>query len=104
MDEEMRKLCERVCIEYCENGIISEDLYKTFMKEHSNLRYPDIEKANAFMRDFIDRYIKEHDLSWRCNRYLYGEAYGFKIFTEIDELPKNGHFGFVPFEIIKCER
>lgn len=44
MDEEMRKLFERVCIEYCESGIISEDLYKTFMKKHSNLRYPDMEK------------------------------------------------------------
>lgn len=104
MNEEMRKLCERVCIEYCESGIVSEDLYKTFMKEHSNLRCPDMEKADAIMRDFIDRYIKEHNLSWRCNQYLYGEAYGFKIFTEIDEPPKNGHFGFVPFEIIKYER
>ena len=90
MDEEMRKLCERVCIEYCENGIISEDLYKTFMKEHSNLRYPDMEKANAFMRDFIDRYIKEHDLSWRCTGIFMGKLMDLRFLLRLMSSQKTG--------------
>lgn len=88
MDESAKQLCEKVCVEYCENGYVSEPVYENFIENHNKLNYPDLEQANTYMRNFIQQYIKDNNLPWRNNCYLYGEAYGFKIFTEINELPK----------------
>ena len=103
MDEETKRFYEKVCIEYCENGCVSEDLYKIFMKAHGKLKYRDEKQVNAFMRDFIKHYIQDHNLPWRDNRYLYGEAYELHIFTNIDELPKETALGDLRFKIIESE-
>lgn len=98
MDENIKQLCEKACIEYCENGYVSEELYKDFIQGHGKLCYPDKEQANSFMRDFIHQYIWDHSLPWKNNTYLFGEAYGFGIITCIDAIPKEGHIGLIQSE------
>lgn len=88
MDNRLLELCEKACIEYCKNGFVSEDPYKDFIREHKRLCYSDQEQINSYMRSFIEKYIKGHNLPWRDNRYLYGEAYGMNIIFNIDEIPK----------------
>lgn len=103
MDEKMKRLFEKACIEYCETGCVSEDLYKDFMKEHGKLCYPDKEQANSFMRNFIHQYILDHNLSWKNNTCLFGEAYGLGIITCIDAVPKEGWIGPFHFKTIESE-
>lgn len=98
MDEDTKRLCAKACIEYCENGYVSEDLYKSFMEGHGKLNYSDQKRINTFMRDFIKQYIKDYNLPWRDNRYIYGKAYGFEIITCIDAFPKEGHIGLIQSE------
>lgn len=62
MDGNVQQICQKACIEYCDNGIISETTYKNFMSAYDNLSFPDQEQMNSFMRNFIERYIKEQNL------------------------------------------
>lgn len=103
MDENVQQICQKACIEYCEDGFVSESTYKSFMSVHDKVSYPDQEQINAFMRNFIEQYIKDRNLPWRSNRCLYGEVYGLGIITCIDAIPKEGWIGPFHFETIKSE-
>lgn len=103
MDEEIKEICKKSCIEYCENGFVSESVYEDFMVKHSKLSYSDRKQVDSFMRGFIEQYIRDHNLPWRNNRMLYGVVHEVNIFTDIDELPKEGYIGPFHFEIIESE-
>ena len=89
MDNELLELCEKACIEYCENGYVSESVFNSLMKDHEVLTLNDSETMKAYMRNFIKKYIQNHNLPWRSNTCIssltsLGICYSFIL----SELPK----------------
>lgn len=96
MDENVKQLCKKACIEYCEDGFVSEPVFDSLMKHYELLNFNEGEEIKAFMRNFISDYIQVNNLSWKSNTCICAStSLGVLRCFIISEIPKNLHI--LPF-------
>lgn len=96
MDEVLKEICKKACVEYCENGFVSEPVFNSLINYYESINFNDSEEMKAFMRNFIVNYIQANNLPCRNNTCIYtltssGVLRGFII----SKVPKDLHI--LPF-------
>lgn len=71
MDGSIQQICQKACVEYCEDGFVSEPVFNSLMEHYESLNFSDGEEVKTFMRNFIAYYIKVNNLSWKSNTCIF---------------------------------